>query len=358
MKKGVLVICFMLLLSCRGFSANTSFTNQGTVRAYGDSITVGSGASPSSSSFINQIASTTGLSITNNGINAAMVIDNLYGLYNTTIGSSDQSIWLTGYNDMRHYGDNSTGMLTYKNGLRAGLVWSAIPQSRKIYASNQAWSYTGNWASVSPYGLIEGKYSGTDGDTASITVYGSAIYIGYVTFPNVASQLEVTVDGVNYDAIDGGVGLTSVIAPSYWGSVVRIGNLIDGPHEVVLTVNRNRSNAYLDYIATNEKSQDVNNPRVFAGNTLRMNEAGYEAGMGWEYGSDLIVAEYNAINKLVCDELASDGLDVVYVNASNNYNPNKDEVYQDNQHPNNAGHSNIAKAFITKMNQWVSPKEK
>lgn len=325
-------------------------------RALGDSITYGVGASSYSNSWIGKVQAALGQNITNKAVSATQLLDAVLVMYNdaTTFSDGDKTFLLPGYNDMRHYGADANGIATFTSALMAALVWAAVPHSRKIWAQNSAWTETGVWSNVSPYGSwVAGKYSSQNGATKTITFKGSSVYIGYVSYPPAVGTLcRVLVDGITVGTIDGRIGLTSVLAPAYWPGCARFSGFNSGHHTLQLVVDTSTggSQFFLDYIASNEKSSKAGEGIIYLGNTLEMTLTGYAIGNpSWDKGSDLIVAQYNSIIKSTADALSSDGFSVRRIDASLNYNPRTGEIISDDQHPNDTGHQNIANAFIERL---------
>lgn len=327
------------------------------VSFYGDSITVGSNASETALSYPGLIATETGWTISNYAVAAKEIPDNArYAIYDHETVASDIAVLLSGYNDMRHHGTDAAGQATYLATLRAALAWLAIPDAMKISAQDAAVTYSGSWTNIAPYGYIAGKYSSSAGATATVTVYGSAIRIGFVmgTFPG---DFTVTVDGTSYGTVDC-TGVAPNSGLTYWPAVFRISGLVNGPHTVVVTV-VGGANIYLDYFAGNNFNVDEVIPRIFAGNTLLMNATGYAlGGTTWDNGSDAAVMQFNAIHRRVVGELVADGFNVVDVNATAAYNPYTSDVDSDNIHPSDDGHAKIARAFLMALTQFINPRDR
>lgn len=87
---------------------------------------------------------------------------------------------------------------------------------------------------------------------------------------------------------------------------------------------------------------------------LRFTSAGY-AGNG---GSDAIVGQFNQRIKQVANDLYSDGLHIVEVDASGYYAPNGTNTQGDGVHPTDAGHLVIAQAFLNEMSGLLLPKDR
>lgn len=322
--------------------------------AFGDSITTGAKAVPVTSSYLHRIMLAKRWVIANYAVASTEMAD-ISGsrIYFKDVAPEDEFVLLVGFNDMRRHGSSVDGLRSYESTLRAGLTWLAVPNTEKVFAQSPAVAYTGAWIDRTLYGLAAGRVSRDRGATASTTVHGTAVYIGYASRPSrPAGTMSVAIDGVHYGTIDGGQGIAPLSGLDYWPGGWRVGGLDEGPHDVVVTVTSPDGAAvHLDYIAGNGGLGQSVWPVVYVGNTLRMPAAGYGLADPWNQGSDAAVEQYNEVNRQVVEELASDGLNVVYVDANAHYDPDGGDVHTDNVHPNRSGHAKIADAFLAAINE-------
>jgi hypothetical protein len=331
----------------------------GTYRALGDSITVGLGAS-TGSSYVSLIVAATGWQVTNLGVSGEQITDFAAdAILPLTVASGDAATILPGYNDMRATGSDATGKLTYERALRASLVWLATPTASIIKGGDSGWATTGSWTVGTLYGQSAlNRYTSTNGATIQRTVYGTAIYFGYTIRKGLGDggTFTVSVDGNVVATLDANVGTRPILTNrAYWPEAIRIGNLDEGPHTLLITTT-SAGTVNVDWVVTNEKAHDPAYPKVFCGNTMRMNATGYAGGSPFNLGSDDVVNQFNVINKTVVSSLTDDGFNVCLVPVSLDYNPNATPAETDeNVHPNNLGHSNIATAFLRSINGLVQP---
>ena len=73
----------------------------------------------------------------------------------------------------------------------------AIPNSNKIIAQSTSATYTGSWLNSQYYSGTIGKYSTTNGNTATFTTTGTVAYVAYTMLDGNAGQFSITVDGTN-----------------------------------------------------------------------------------------------------------------------------------------------------------------
>lgn len=319
-------------------------------QAFGDSITYGANATTAANQWVDLVAATTGWSMTNSGISGRELPDNAaLSIYAKAVLEGDNYVLLSGYNDMRHHGLSAAGQLTYQKTLYAVLVWLGIPHANKIFGQNAAITYGGSWSNNTAYGLALGKYASTTGATATATITGTAVYIGYTSWAG-AGTMSVTIDDVSYGTIDQSVGVNTNAGIGIWPSLFRVGGLSNTAHTVVLTVTSSGLNTLLDFIASNDMSAIETQPRVYAGNTLLMDSTGYtQGGAQWTNGSDAAVTAFNVINSAVVAELAADGLLITDVDVSSAYDVTTDLDTADHVHPNDTGHGVIADTFLASM---------
>lgn len=345
------------------------------VYAFGDSITVGQAASDYTTtnllSWLGLLRTATGWTISDLAVNG----ENLVTLnYNTlfprwpSVADGDTNLFLPLYNDYREQGGSLAELFSCEHSLRASLLCMCIPTSRRILATAAAVVYAGTWTGpfsfylgteISPYvgSGIGAKISTADGATATVTLNGSTVYIGFTNrYPvnSFVGKFSVSVDSVVMARVDTTLmGVTTAWqgnTPQWYPQVLRIGGLSEGPHTVVITVNSpGAEECSLEWFAGNA-DVPINSPVVYCGNAMRMSTAGYSAGGG--IGSDAICQQHNDIARRVIGELARDGFNIVPVEVNRRYNPNAStsQLNADTVHPNDVGHSRIAAAFLEAIN--------
>ncbi len=339
----ILLILITWSLGCISNSSLDSNCASNNKYAFGDSITVGLKASEGND-YVNKIARKTGWDIENNGISGSQLEEYSSSIiYTISMNESDTSIMLTGYNDMRNYSTNSSGLNTYTKTLYAVAAWLTIPNSSKIFGTSPNVTYRGNWSKPT---IHFAKYSNGSGNaSAEVNVSGTTIY--YATYQIVnGGNFDVYIDGNKKGSFSNANFKKPVNCTGYSPMLLRFAGLSAGQHILNITVNNSNTSldqwVYVDWIAGNT---GFNSSTLYLGNTIHMNSVGYaKAGPSWNNGNDIAVAEYNSIIKAVADNLSSDGLNVRYVDVDAQYNLSTD-IDSDNVHPNDLGHQHIADAF-------------
>jgi lysophospholipase L1-like esterase len=331
-----------------------------TAMFFGDSITVGVGASVPAKCWRNLLAARFGWDQYNGAISGGSIMDWIANAYSQATGLDTLSFILPGFNDQRNAGGDAAKVQAYKLALYAAVAHLAIPDAAKIKANSAAVTYAGTWA-ASPVRAY-GKYTAEKNASATVKVCGDVVYISTLQQLGNGGMLNVNVDGVDRGtytlrtSVANGGAVTSV---QYMPMLIRIPGLGEGLHTVVLTktddTNANNSqNVWLDWIAGSQGAT-LGTPAVYLANTLRMNAAGvpHDAPNYSNYTEG-----GNAGFCLAADEvagvLAADGLRVFSVNTSGVYDPATGDVSADNVHPSDQGMAKIADAFAAAM--VVAPK--
>jgi hypothetical protein len=210
-------------------------SNIATLYTYGDSITAGSSASTVSKRYSNLIADSLGYNLVNQGVSGSVLeedgqIDNIYA---QNVSTSTIATLMTGYNNHRYYGTNSTYLDTYDQALPAALAYLSIPNVNKVFGYD--WNRVGTWSATTTYATTTGYWTTTLGDSASATVNGDTIYFG-ATRVGTGGSFTVNVDGTNYGTYScSGVTTTYTDLRRYAPFLVRIPNLQNGLHNVTVT---------------------------------------------------------------------------------------------------------------------------
>jgi hypothetical protein len=331
--------------------------------AFGDSITQGSAASSASKRYANIIATALSYTLHNQGVGGADMqsrgmIDKIYAY---RVGTTTIASLLTGYNNVRHFSwPNTQGIADYKDALGAALVYTSVPDSNKVYANNPGYSsytftFTGTWTATSTYTTYSGgnfgKYTTTAGDTASVTIKGTSLYIVGTKTNNSSGSFSLTIDGKdygdyscgNFSNTDGADGPVTTYGPLF----MRVSNLAPGTHSVVIT---NNTNAYceLDWAASNNGLWTDAAPAIYVSGPLTTTAVGYAGATVGSANGPTAHAAYTAATDQVVKQLISDGLNVVAVDAMHAYDPDT-MLSGDNSHPNDYGHAILAQTFLNRM---------
>ncbi|NBO10772.1 MAG: hypothetical protein EBV25_04305, partial [Methylophilaceae bacterium] len=209
---------------------------------------------------------------------------------------------------------------------------------------------------LSPYTLwnnTTGIELQSDGAAASTTIAGTTIYVGYTNrCPiNDGGIMTVNIDGVNVDRIDVDACQANVVYPA----VRRYSGLSDGVHTVTLTATISGPQYVdIDYVASNKSLTGTKNAYVYSGGSIYATSSYAYSNVG----TDNDVKTYNERNQQVSNELAADGLPVMYVDVNRYFNPWNGDMSSDSIHPNDNGNTQIAYAFLDAMNSAINPSEK
>ena len=297
-----------------------------------------------------------GVANTNYAVSGGSVMDWGKNALANTIVAGDYSMVLPGYNDLRANGEDAEKAESYRLALGASVAWLAIPTVyRQLGSALLAGSgTTGAWAAMPTPGYGMGIYSGDAGDTVTFKAKGSAIYIGGLSISTSGGSFTVTVDGTVYGPFtqdrtvgNGGAVSTDFFAPALF----RIPNLGDGEHDVTVTVVGDGNVYFLWGAGSNSFGGQL--AKVLVGNTLRLQAVA--AGMYAPYDQYTEAGQrlYSKIAEQVAGELASDGLDVIYVDAAGAYDPDT-ETSGDDIHMNQTGQDNVAAAFLSTLDMRKS----
>lgn len=318
-----------------------------TLTAFGDSITVGSGSTGGNTGYAQRVAAALGEPLDNRGISGAQVPDVAAKSY--TVGPwspGDRRIWLAGYNDMRARGASPLGLAAIRRPLAAQLVWLALPAANRVIGQSPSAVVSSGWGATPAYGGALGRSSMTAASTWSAVVEGRVIYLGMTAMigSTYGPEAEVSIDGMPIcvarycDSVPNQSGL------NYAPFLARIDTGVEGAHTVVVTVRTSTGYVYVDWVGGNAPGD---RPTVYLGNCLRMPAASYGMFAPFNKGSDAAVEAVNRMMGCLVCGLQADGLDVRLVDASAAFDPVN--VAADGIHPNNAGHQQIADAFLLAM---------
>jgi lysophospholipase L1-like esterase len=335
-----------------------------TLRAFGDSFTVGYQASDDDHKWTNIVAAKTGWTLTNSGNGGSQLADveETHAIYQTRVQPDDNFALLTGFNDYRLIGTDAIRQQHYEDNLAAVAAWLTIPESRKIRAQSSAVAYTGSWVDAPAYGGGLTRASNIKGSTATAQVWGKTIYIGMtrITDGTQYATYSITVDGVAAAAGDCAATRNTYRGQAYYPFLIRLPQNREGIHTVAVTVSRsvNDGYAYLDWIAGLPERAVSPEPTLLLGNACRMTPSGYANPQNAPFtvGSDEVAAQFNRRIREVALNLASDRLDCVWADVSRAFDPSI-HVGPDNLHPNDLGYQAIASAFLDPLTSRPSGRD-
>lgn len=340
-----------------GLVSAAAYNNATTAQAFGDSYTTGSGASSPSLAWPQLFAASRGWTLTNSAVAGNWVADQALYVYPKAVAAGDQSLYQLGTNDARNY--SSVGQQTsFKKMHAAAIAWLAVPRSRLTIG--QSFSQTGTWTNMATAWTTSiGLASTVAASTATATVFGTTAYLWYIIQTGNTSTFTVSVDGVSYGTYsvgpDLGTSMTTIAGAAFAPALLRIPNLTDGAHSIVVTVvalGGTGAAVYIMGASGNQGHSGKDGPNVFVGNVPRLNSTGYAAGGG----SDTQTTYFNAVIRDNVAMLALDGLNVTLADHAYGLNTTTD-LNADGIHPSDAGHQKVADAFISAVNQIAKPKD-
>jgi hypothetical protein len=351
----------LLKFSTFGLALNSG----NTLNEYGDSITVGSGATtPTTGGYAYLLGSSFGYANNNQAVSGTQVQDagQIDKIYATAFTQTSTSLWLPAFNDMRLHGTSATPLATAKNTILAGAIHAAIPDSYRVAGTAAGCVKTGTWATNTGVYSSLPVVSTTNGDTVSCAnIRGSTIYVVSIGATAGGGAFSVTIDG---GAVYGPYSLFTFSASNagrtYMPFVVRIPNQTSGPHTVLITVTSatNIANSVnVVEVAGNGGASDYAGPSVYLGEVLHMTAAGYALSVPFNNGSDNAADAYTSAIRDVCRQLGKEDHLGVFCVDTGRYNPTLD-VSADNIHPSDQGHQHIADTYICRMTGTSCPIEK
>lgn len=350
---------YVNIFNIRGIASFAKVNPGVTLFSFGDSFTVGQGATTTAHNYVNILNDYLGTTTSNQGVGGRGWYQAIVNGY-TNLKSSNvitPSTVMVGLNDWRRGGVNAK---TYAKGQSCARAFFANHFLTSAVAANDAsvtttgtWTTTsgiGDKASLALSGLV--RQSVVSGSTLSWTFTGETLVIG--TF----STDEVTSLGGDFTyAIDGGTSATytgksktdgisdGLNANTIVPNAVIVQNLGTGSHTVIVTTNSTASTK-IDYFGT------INNPQscapVIISSTPKMTTAGYAVGGGNtppnNLGSDAIYTAADSNIRNVISEFVN--YPIYWVDINKYFVPATDTI-SDNVHPNNLGHSHIANGFLS-----------
>lgn len=343
--------------SGRGPSSNAAaYNNAAAFTIFGDSFTVGVGASVSTNRFSDLVAAARGWTQTNEGTNGDMVADKAVEVLAKVIGDGSQSLLMLGTNDHRTYTTDINKQFYFSQGYAALLAWLAIPDSRK-QKGQDATSETGTWTDTSVYGGALGRQSIVPTSTITLKTYGTVAYVCTLVQNAISATFSVSIDGVaagTYQCMPGGgATITTINGATFGPALIRIPGLSEGEHTVVITVlTASTANpVYVLWAAGNQGNYTKDGPNVWVSNVPRFTAGGYSV----NGGSDATVTAFNKIIRRIVQNLSTDGLNLALADSAARLNTATD-LDTDGVHPDDSGHAVIAEAFLEAINQIQKPR--
>jgi lysophospholipase L1-like esterase len=333
--------------------SNAAFNTATTFDAFGDSITLGTGASTSALNYVNLIASRRGWTVTNHGAGGDMVPDQADDVIALTVGNGSQSTLMLGTNDAPTYGTDASKQAAFRLGHLHHAAYLAIPNSRKTFG--QAGSTSGTWTNDTTYGSGVMKASEVVASTHTTTIYGTVAYVAMLQQHTNTSTYSISIDGVSQGTFnsDPGVTITTAHGIAYSPALRRFPGLTEGAHTVVVTVVSAAvgHKVFVIWTGGNLGSKTKTGPNVWVGNIPRLSAAEYVT----LSSTAAVTATFNGIIRSNVQTLANDGLNVALVDSGSRMDPTTN-LDADGIHPNDSGHDIIAEAFLEGINQIGKPR--
>lgn len=309
------------------------------MKAFGDSITYGVGASPGNG-WVAQLSAALGYTISNAGVSGAMSLDGASAIIATAPVSTDSFILMYGTNDERVYGTDAAKAGYFRASMQAHAVW--LGNATRTIGQSSAISYSGTWTNLSAYGDAIAKRSDQNGASASATIAGDVLYLTTLQQDIATGAFTVTVDGALKGTYSTAApGINTVSGTSFGTRLIRISGLGAGPHSIVVTVTSPSGGVNAVYIVAMDGAAP--GAKVYVSNVIRQTAAGYAA----NGGSDANVAAYNAAVAALVAELAADGLLVYLVDNCSAIIPQVDLA--DGTHPADYGATKIKNEYLNTM---------
>lgn len=293
------------------------------MKTFGDSITAGLNASPAANSWVNLFIPV------NHAVSAAQAADMANTVQSIIPSVSETYTFMVGTNDIYKYKTDTVKQGYFKQFLRHAITWMAYP----VKVTAQEMILTGSWWNVGVNSF--GKACSTNGNTATATVAGDKVFVGFIIQDNALTLGvgKVEIDGVEVGQFAcNGAGMVTVLGATY-ASAALCFDVAQGTHTVKVTVTSTTGKYfYLNYIAGNEQPS----PKISVSNIIKWADSGYTAnGLG-----PTITEEYNAL----IDSVIADFSCVALVDNYSDIVPAL-HLSSDGVHPNNAGHLIIHNNF-------------
>lgn len=326
----------------------------GTLSAFGDSFTLGQGASLFARSYISRLTQKLGMTLDNRAVGgrASMVAIVQALAYLPSVNRTSGLVtWMASFNDVYRSAAGAKTVAKVKGCLRAFLANSFLTTA----AAANGLTTSGTWSpmdnSIYDKSSIalgsHGKWSSATGATMSYTSSGDNLVIGTYNADGVIQHVGgfiVAVDGVTLATFSGD-GCADGINDGIFDNrithdAVVLSGLGAGSHSVVITItSTNGYPCYIDYIGT--MLDCAHAAPVIVGEGAFQNAAGWALGGGiWSQAA--MQTMNDALNAVVAEFSGYP----IYVAKTNDHLNTATDICPDNNHPNDLGHAHIADAFM------------
>ena len=307
---------------------------------FGDSVSAGAGAN--SPAFFNSSA---GLVMQHYGWEQRN-----YAVGGTGIGDTQQfqhqfparsvagqnTLTLLGINDVFFNPSGTLDLTNWGNAAMANILYGSVVYSDNIRARDGAWTLVGTWTNgssgVAVYDNDGTKQTSTVGDTATISVSGTTVYLVYLAFTSGDVSFNVSIDSVSQGSFSN-TGLAQSFTLTnylYYPVAFRFSGLTSISHSLKVTYSSGTTPLILMWVTGNA---NANKPKYFVGNCIpeQTNTNATD------------VANLNAKLLTITNALKGDGLKVYYVDANSVVDPVNDMCSQ--VHPCQSSYNKIAIKF-------------
>lgn len=247
------------------YKSLVTFQPPDSIYISGNSIAVGTGASPIDSSYANRFGASKGLTVYNDGLSSTGILNAIGRAYLHSLpGNQMMTVSEAGLNDAR-YGTFPGNALKVQNKIVIGT--KAIFAAQNLYSSVQGGTGTtgGTWNSTAWPAYSEGgkstlaAYTNSSGATMTYTVTTSAanpnIVIGWIHPSTSTVQATVTDGGStievhSFTSMTDGLANNSPYSGTYMPGVSIYTGLATGSHTIVITYTSGSGLMMIDYIGT------------------------------------------------------------------------------------------------------------
>lgn len=321
-----------------------------TMLNFGDSITLGTGATTNALGYAGLLQTDSNTAQTNEGTSGAYACDvDATQIFNDNVSTitipvsrNPLQTLMIGTNDANIKGVGSYETGVYKPCHQASIAWLTIPSTNKTLASTC--TQTGTWAADGNYAATLAVKSSTNSSTlsCSITTNGGPIYIWYAVNDAYTGTFTYALDGGSTTSLSS-VSTPLVAALGTNGVfLVRLTSVSAASHTVAFNVTSGTggtNTVSIIGIGTTPPAtpQYFGAPAVYVAGVIQQQSNANAAA----------TAAYNADALADVNLLAGDGLPVYFVDARSAVNSSTQMA--NTLHPNNAGHSAIRDAFESQI---------
>lgn len=321
-----------------------------TLRTYGDSITAGTGATPSTQAYAFLLGNDSAAFLTDFGISGYYACDVASGeVFNNVAGLTGNSrnaltTLMVGTNDANFKGVGSYETNVYKPCHQATISWLTVPPESKVLGQSAGCAQAGTWAADTNFASGAAEMSTTNGSTltCSITTTGAPIYLWYAIADAFAGSFTWKLDSGSTTSVNTFTNPAIASVLNTGVALVRIPAVSAGAHTVTVTVTSATGAANVVSIAGigtpgPALPQWAGLPAAYVGGVI----------MQQSNANAAATAAYNTDAQSDVALLAGDGLLTYFADVRAYVNSTTDMF--DSLHPNNAGHSLIRDAFEAQM---------